>query len=129
MSINIRDIEIRELLQEVVALHENGARFVTVTAYEEKDGKFAIIYHFDTNYELTNIRIHFDKDVVIPSISPVYFAAFLAENEAQDLYGIKFSNLKIDFGGTLLFDNTPNTIKTPFCRYTVEDKSTPEGEK
>ncbi len=129
MDIKIRDIEIKELMQEVVYLHENGARFVTASAYEHSDGSFSIIYHFDKNYELTNLRINFAKDTAVPSISPVYFAAFLAENEMQDLFGLKFENLKIDFGGTLLIDNTEDTIRTPFCRYTVENQNKPEGEQ
>jgi Ni,Fe-hydrogenase III component G len=129
MDINIKDIDIKELLQEVVSLHENGQRFVTASAYEQTDGSFSIIYHFDKDYELTNLRINFAKGEVIPSISPIYFAAFLVENEIQDLYGIKFKNLKVDFGGTLLIDNTEDTIRTPFCRYTVENKTTPKGEQ
>jgi Ni,Fe-hydrogenase III component G len=33
------------------------------------------------------------KDTLVPSISPVYFAAFLVENEIQDLFGIRFQGL------------------------------------
>ena len=129
MSIDVHDIDIKELLHEVVSLHEGGQRFVTASAYEHTDGSFSIVYHFDKNYELTNLRINFAKDEVIPSLSPIYFAAFLVENEMQDLYGIKFSNLKIDFGGKLLIDNTPDTIRTPFCRYTVEKDTASEKEQ
>ncbi len=51
----------------------------------------------------------------MPSISPVYFAAFLIENEIEDQFGIKFDGLVLDFGGTLYLEE--EVMRTPFCKY------------
>jgi len=55
----------------------------------------------------------------IPSISNIYMAAFLAENEIQDLFNVKFSGLVIDFKRTLYFDDALQTA--PLCRYSVNE--------
>jgi hypothetical protein len=49
--------------------------------------------------------------------SAIYFAAFLVENEIQDLFGIRFSGLAIDYQRTLYGEES--TRITPFCKYTV----------
>jgi ech hydrogenase subunit D len=70
-------------------------------------------YSFDDNYKFSNYRIVLanNTDTVIPSISKIYPTAFLYENEMHDLYGIKVSDMAIDFKGT--FYRT--AVKTPFA--------------
>lgn len=46
----------------------------------------------------------------IPSISEVFFAAFLYENETHDLYGVNFSGMAVDFQGKFY----ETAIKQPF---------------
>jgi ech hydrogenase subunit D len=48
----------------------------------------------------------------------VYFAAFLVENEIQDLFGIHFKGLVLDYERTLYLDQEEKV--TPFCKYSVE---------
>ncbi len=69
---------------------------------------------------LTNLRITVKQDAVIPSVSGVYWGAFVYENEIHDLYGITVSGINIDFKGH--FYRT--TIKNPFTvTVTKEDTS------
>jgi NADH:ubiquinone oxidoreductase subunit C len=72
------------------------------------------------------------KDTAVSSISGVYLAAFLVENEIQDLFGIHFEGLVIDYDRTLYLDEEVTVI--PFCKYTLTespnevDPSTPESD-
>ena len=51
----------------------------------------------------------------VPSIQEMYFAAFSYENETHDLYGVRFINMKLDFGGHFfnLAAESPMTIISP----------------
>jgi ech hydrogenase subunit D len=70
---------------------------------------------------LKHLRLTVPKDAPVPSISPVYFAAFLVENEIQDLFGIRFQGLAIDYDRTLYLE--AEVKKTPFCKYVVTQKA------
>jgi ech hydrogenase subunit D len=124
-------IGIDNLLRETAAVKTAGYRLVTLTCTALDENYFDIIYHFDRGLELKHLRLKIAAKTVVPSISPIYFAAFLVENEIQDLFGIRFSGLAIDYERTLYGDE--KTRVTPFCKYTVvtsqgaRDKSGPES--
>lgn len=123
MAIEAEDTPLEQLMWKVVTLKEAGYRFLTLTALEVDEETAEIIYHFDINLQMKNLRVRFPKGTKIPSISPIYFAAFWAENEVIDLLGITFSCLKIDYHGTMYLDaEDKDTVKTPFCRYTFVKK-------
>jgi ech hydrogenase subunit D len=115
-------VYIDNLLGETAALKVAGYRFVTVTCTALDENHFDILYHFDRELELKHLRLTLVAGTAVPSISPIYFAAFLVENEIQDLFGVRFKGLVIDYGRTLYGDET--TRSTPFCKYTVV---TPHG--
>ena len=54
------------------------------------------------------------------SISGVYFAALLIENETQDHFGVTFDGLVLDFGGRLYLEE--EVEKYPFCKVSMEKK-------
>jgi ech hydrogenase subunit D len=66
---------------------------------------------------LKHFKLSIAKGVPVPSITPVYYAAFLVENEIQDLFGIAFEGLALDYERTLYLDEEVRA--TPFCRFTV----------
>lgn len=100
MLFNLEQIENNALLAKVKNLKNMGFRLAAVTCESEKD-IFELTYHFDLNYEMINLRIHVTKEDDLLSISEVYPSAFLIENEFQDLYGLTFKNLTIDYQGRL----------------------------
>ena len=114
------------LIDQVRQLKEQGFRFVTMTCMEKDETTLELIYHFDRDLLLTHLRLESLKTAPLPSISPVYFAAFLVENEIIDQFGTKFDGLVLDFGGTLYLDDTDDIQATPFCRYGVKQQ-TPEN--
>jgi NADPH-dependent glutamate synthase beta subunit-like oxidoreductase len=78
-----------------------GARFITITVRDMGDD-FQVIYHFEKDNQVYNLYMTVEKEKAVPSITGLYGVAFIAENEAQDLLGLKFSDLNIDLGGRML---------------------------
>jgi len=93
------------VISEVMRMKNEGYRFVTMSSAPVKDGFMDILYHFDKDMELRNFRLPIREGEAIPSISGVYFCAMLAENELQDLAGLKFDGLVLDYNRTLLHDS------------------------
>jgi ech hydrogenase subunit D len=110
-------VGIDNLPGEAAAAKMAGYRFVTLTCTALDEKHFEILYHFDRELELKHLRLTLTADAAVPSISPIYFAAFLVENEIQDLFGIRFTGLAVDYDRTLYGDE--KTRITPFCKYTV----------
>ncbi len=111
-------VKMDQLLGETAKLQVEGYTFVAVTGVEIDAETVELIYHFDRDLEMRHLRLSVQKGVRVPSITPVYLAAFLAENEVQDLFGVAFSGLAVDFKGTLYTENEMRG-QSPFCRYTV----------
>ena len=112
------------LVGEVAKLKVQGYRFVTLTCTELDATSVDILYHFDKGLELKHLRLTSGKADPVPSISPVYFAALLVENETQDFFGLKFEGLVVDFQGTLYLEE--EAIKTPYCRFSLRQAETTE---
>ena len=113
------------VIGETAKIKIEGYRFITMTCVELDENQVDLIYHFDKNLQLKHFRFTALKDTVIPSISVVYQSAFLVENEIQDLFGMHFDNLSIDYRRTLYFEGETSAV--PFCKFTVKrtDKSAP----
>ncbi|MGB8309112.1 MAG: NADH-quinone oxidoreductase subunit C [Methanoregula sp.] len=112
-------VSIDELVSRTAQMKKDGCRLVQIGCTKLGDD-FEINYVFDKDYVMTNLRITAKQDTVIPSVSSVYFGAFVYENEIHDLYGITVSGMNIDFGGQ--FYRT--TIKQPFS-VTITKEDTP----
>jgi NADH:ubiquinone oxidoreductase subunit C len=93
---DVEDISIAMLIETVQAMLKDGMRFVTMTCLDHGD-TFEIFYHFDKNLKLYNLRIQFPHDEEIPSVTGVCLAAFLVENEIKELFGVKITDIVIDY--------------------------------
>ncbi len=98
-------IDIDRLIPETTRLKEAGYRLVTLTGNTLPEEAWQIIYTFDRNYELVHLTLSFPAGEIIPSISPVFWAAFLVENELQDLFGLRFQGLAVDYERTLFLED------------------------
>ena len=103
------DVTADTLVGEVMNLKNDGQRLVTFSTYQEGD-KLGILYHFDKDLETTHLRMIVDMDKPIPSISGVYFAALLIENEIRDQWDVAFDGLILDFNRTLYLDAEVTTV-------------------
>lgn len=102
-------IKADELVAQVKALYDQGYRLVQIGA--TKTEGFEINYSFDKNYQFINLKIIIgSSEIKIPSITNVYWSAFLYENEIHDLFGITIEGIAVDYKGA--FYRT--SVKTPF---------------
>ena len=99
-----------EIVTVATQLRQQEYRFLIINCVDLGE-KFDLLYHFDKDLTVKSYRMTIDKKIAVPSISSVYTSALLIENEIQDLFGLKFDNLVIDYHQTLL---------------TVEDISAPQ---
>lgn len=107
---HLMNIEIKDLVEKVKELRAQGYRLVQIGC-TKADVLMEINYSFDKDCSFVNLRITIPStDIEIPSVSPVYWSAFLYENEISDLFGIRIKNMAVDYKGS--FYRT--TLKFPF---------------
>lgn len=111
MKIN-EEVTVAVLVEKAASLQLQGYRFVTMTAVDCED-YYDIYYHYDKDYELYTLRLKVEKNGVVPSISKACFAALIVENEIQDLFGITFTDLVIDYEKRFIL--SADAPEKPFC--------------
>jgi len=100
---NLKEITKDTLLQEVQKFADAKARFVTTVCSDLGD-KLEVTYYFNYSpgVDMSAMRMVVDKKEEVPSISGIYLAAVLVENEMFEQYGLKVKGMAIDFGGLML---------------------------
>jgi hypothetical protein len=77
----------------------DGWRFIQTHAVNGEQG-IDLYYSFMKNGHVVNYRIAgVTKDDVVPSITDMFLAAFVFENEARELFGVDMRDIAIDFQG------------------------------
>ena len=111
------DVPLEELLTRVQTLKHDGIRFVQMCAEKDSQDNIDLLYTFydETMENALNLVVPLKPGDKVPSIQEMYFAAFSYENETHDLYGVRFINMKLDFGGHFfnVATSEPMTIITP----------------
>ncbi len=104
---SIIGIEPADLMEKAQKLKDEGYRIVQICA--NKVNGFELSYSFDKDHNLTTLRMTIPEEQEVMSISHIFFPAFLYENEMKDLFGIKITNIVLDFNGNLykLAEKTP----------------------
>jgi ech hydrogenase subunit D len=93
-------IKVNDLLGKVSILKADGYRLVQICC--TRTDKLTVDYTFDDakKYKFLDYRIELPlENAELPSITSIYLAAFIYENELHDLFGIKIDGIAIDFGG------------------------------
>ncbi len=104
------EIPVENLLERVRDMKEKGSRLAQIGATTLADG-LELNYSFARDAELTNLRLHLPSEGArIPSISSIYWCAFIYENEMHDLFNVEVTGMAIDFKGN--FYNT--AVQYPF---------------
>jgi ech hydrogenase subunit D len=102
-------IELGQLIGRVEQFKKDGFRLVQVNC--SKFGEvYEINYSFDKDFVFMNLRITVTGETEVPSISGMYWGAFVYENEMHDLFGIQVKGMNIDFKGNFI----RTSIKYPF---------------
>ena len=102
---------------EPLALDERraeGWRYVQTLAVLTEEG-IDLVYSFMKGGHLANHVVPIARDAEVPSISDVFLAAFVFENEIHDLFGVAIKGIAIDFEGNFyqLANEAPMTILSP----------------
>ena len=109
------DIELEEYRGLAEQRKGSGWRYVQSFCTNTDDGiDFTVTFEKDGVME--NFRVKgITKDMSVPSISDMYFSAFVFENEAHDLFGLNITDIVIDFGGHFydLAMKEPMTVISP----------------
>jgi ech hydrogenase subunit D len=96
---DIQTIEASDLLASIADIKSAGYRLGQACA-TKTEGGIEALYSFEKDETLKNLKVCIqDRDPELQSISGIYWAAFIYENEMHDLFGITFKNLALDFGG------------------------------
>jgi len=119
-------ITIDEVVPTARRMLHDGFRLITQTIVDLGE-KVDILYHYDRELEEQDFRLTVPKGTVIPSISGVYFAAMLVENENRELFGLEYDGLVFDFKGTLYLEEVTDHFTAPFCKISVYNKTTQES--
>jgi len=91
-------VEASEFLGKIKDMKAGGYRLAQACATKAPAG-FEILYSFDKDHELTSLKLSVPEEYKVPSITGEYWAAFIYENEMHDLFGIKFTNMALDYDG------------------------------
>ena len=97
----IINVALEDLMREVEGLQAGGYRLVQIGC-TDIGGAYEVNYSFDRDYQYRNLRLTLGPDTEIPSISGIYWGAFVYENEMHDLFGIPVVGINIDFKGTFI---------------------------
>lgn len=87
------------LIASVDRMNKDGYRLAQACV-AGKD-KFEILYSFEKDNELVNLRLRIGEDDTIESVTGIYPYAYLYENEMKDLFGVRIQHINVDFKGTL----------------------------
>lgn len=98
---NVEEVLLDELLDRVAAAMESQLRFVTMTCLDSGPN-VELYYHFASGSHLRHLHLVVPKRTEVPSISGIYFAAFLVENEIKELFGLSITGIALDYRGRLL---------------------------
>ena len=103
-------IPVQALLEKVGELRKQGYRLVQIGATRLPE-HVELTYSFDRESGLANLRFQVPAgEARVPSISSIYWCAFLYENELHDLFNVQVDGMAVDFHGHLY----ETTVKFPF---------------
>ena len=92
-------VENANLLDTVAKLKMDGYRLVQACCTVLEEG-LQVLYTFDKDHVLHNLKLDLPKEgAEVMSITGVYWAAFIYENEMHDLFGVTFKHSQLDYGG------------------------------
>lgn len=108
-------IALADLHREAALKKTDGWRFIQTHAVNTDDG-VDLYYSFMKNGRVDNLKVTgVTKDQPVPSITDLFLAAFVFENEARELFGVDMRDIAIDFAGALYApaESEPMTFITP----------------
>ena len=116
---DFRSIPLDKLIDTCKERKNEGYRLAQLCPKLERDDSITLIYTFVKESEVINYKVSGIKKGVteVPSVTELFIAAFVFENEAHDLFGVNVVGNLIDFQGKFYSFaggvEAPMTIVTP----------------
>lgn len=116
---DFRSIPLDKLIDTCKERKKEGYRLAQLCPKLERDDSITLIYTFVKESEMINYKVSGVKKGVteVPSVTELFIAAFVFENEAHDLFGVNVVGNLIDFQGKFYSFaegvEAPMTIVTP----------------
>ena len=116
---DFRSIPLDKLIDTCKERKNEGYRLAQLCPKLERDDSITRIYTFVKESEMINYKVSGIKKGVteVPSVTELFIAAFVFENEAHDLFGVNVVGNLIDFQGKFYSFaegvEAPMTIVTP----------------
>lgn len=116
---DFRSIPLDKLIDTCKERKNEGYRLAQLCPKLERDDSITLIYTFIKESEMINYKVSGIKKGVteVPSVTELFIAAFVFENEAHDLFGVNVVGNLIDFQGKFYSFaegvEAPMTIVTP----------------
>ncbi|WP_400204117.1 NADH-quinone oxidoreductase subunit C [Candidatus Methanomassiliicoccus intestinalis] len=107
---NFIQIDTSELLQKIRELNSEGYRLGQICGTPKGD-EMELLYSLDKDLSLQNLKSTVSYEASIPSITEIYWPAFIYENEIHDLFGINFTDSKLDYHGNFFKLSKPTPWK------------------
>lgn len=106
--------EIRKIYKDgffgaVTEMKAEGWRLAQLCATSVENG-YEMSYSFCRDYEMVTLRLELLREEEVPSITQIYPCAFIQENEAAELFGVKVTNIQVDYKDKLYRID----VETPF---------------
>lgn len=98
----IRKITTAEFFPAVVRMKAENWRLSQICAVSVEHG-YEMSYSFclDKEYRMITLRLEIGEDEIVASITQIYPCAFIQENEAAELFGVKIEHIDPDYGDRL----------------------------
>lgn len=116
---DFRSIPLDKFIDTCKERKNEGYRLAQLCPKLERDDSITLIYTFVKESEMINYKVSGIKKGVteVPSVTELFIAAFVFENEAHDLFGVNVVGNLIDFQGKFYSFaegvEAPMTIVTP----------------
>lgn len=110
---DFRPLALDQLLDTCKEYKEKGYRLDQLLPKLERDDTITMIYTFVMGEEIVNFKIGgiIKNETVVPSVTELFIAAFVFENEAHELYGVNIEGNVLDFKGN--FYKFPEGVEAP----------------
>lgn len=110
---DFRPLALDQLIDTCKEYKEKGYRLDQLLPKLERDNTITLIYTFVMGEEIVNFKIGgiIKNETVVPSVTELFIAAFVFENEAHELYGVNIEGNVLDFKGN--FYKFPEGVEAP----------------
>ena len=112
---DFRPLALENLIDTCKEYKEKGYRLDQLLPKLERDNTITLIYTFVLDNEIVNFKIGgiIKNETVVPSVTELFIAAFVFENEAHELYGVNIEGNVLDFKGN--FYKFPDGVEAPMA--------------